>query len=165
MVTTAQAERYYRRKKRIPNIVYSQIQPSEVIYGGRAVNKQLPRFLQMPTLDFDIFSRSPRKQAKRTEKVLDKKFGGNYFEVKPAQHRGTFRVKSRVSGEVYADYSKLRKKIPSKKINGKLYVPLSFVKKHIKQTLKSKSAKFRHERDRATLRRIEIFERMRKRKK
>jgi len=107
---------FIKIKRKISKVVLSKTGNKEIIYGARALNKRFPPFLDKHTTDFDIFSPTPKKDAKETEKALDKSFGGNYFYVELAKHPGTFKVKSRINKEGYADYTKPTQEIPSDKI-------------------------------------------------
>ena len=160
MVTLKQVEHFHRNKNKIPKIVLSQTEPHEIIYGARALNKQLPSWLDKPTMDFDIFSATPKVDAMETEKALDKEFGGDFFFVEPA-----LQLKSHVNKEGYADYTKPDTKIPHRKIGKHKYVKLDYVKQHIKKTLKDKEAAYRHDKDRDALNRIKVYETLRKGKK
>ena len=165
MPTLKQVEHFHRRKKKIPNIVLSVTDKNEIIYGARALNKQLPSYLNKPTEDYDIFSPTPKKDAMQTEKALDNHFGGDYFYVEPAKHEGTWKVKSKINKEGYVDYTKPENKIPFRMIGGKKYVKLDYVKAHIKKTLKDKEAKYRHDKDRDALNRIRVYENLKNAKK
>lgn len=156
--TLKKVRMFHENKKHISKIVLKKVNRDEIIYGARAHNKQLPKKLRVQTEDYDIFTNNPKKEAKELERALDKKFNGNYFEVKAAIHPGTYKVKSRINGVGYADYTKPTEKIPFRKIGGKKYIKLSYVKKHIKKTLKDPTASFRHDKDRDTLNRIKLSE-------
>jgi len=156
-------EHFHRHKHRIPGIILGAVDDREIIYGARALNKRFPHYLDRHTEDFDIFTSHPRKDALQTERRLDKAFGGDFFFVKQAVHPGTWKVKDNVTGETRADYTKPDKVIPFNRIGGRKYVTLSFVKSHIRKTLKDPDAKYRWERDRDALNRILIFEKMRRR--
>ena len=155
-------EHFHKNKGKIDKVILSKTGKKEIIYGARAMNKRFPPFLDRQTTDFDIFTPTPKKDAQETERALDKSFGGNYFYVEPAKHPGTYKVKSRINKEGYADYTKPDKEIPSEKVGKHRYVKLSYVKKHIKKTLKGPEAKYRHDKDRDALNRIIIYERLRK---
>jgi len=157
------AEHFHKHKHRIPGIILGAVDDKEIIYGARALNKRFPRWLDRPTTDFDIYSTHPRKDARESERRLDKAFRGDFFFVKQALHPGTWKVKSHITGDTHADYTKPDKQIPFDRIGGKKYVKLSAVKKHIKKTLKDPEAKYRWEKDRDALNRILIYEKMRKR--
>jgi len=153
---------FHKHKKKIARVVLSKTGKKEVIYGARALNKRFPPFLDKHTTDFDIFSPTPKKDAMETERALDKSFGGDYFKVEAAKHPGTYKVKSKINKEGYVDYTKPDEEIPSDKIGKHRYVKLDYVKKHIKKTLKDPEAKFRHDKDKDALNRIEVYEKLKK---
>lgn len=165
MVTLEQTEKFHKNKKIIKRVILSHTQRHEVIHGQKAVNKQLPKHLHRDTRDYDIFSRSPKRDAKETEKALDKRFGFNAFKTVRGVHKGTYKVKSRVDGETYADYTRPERKIPRKRIDGKNYATLNYFKGHILRTLKDKDSKFRHEKDKDTLNRIRIAQKKKRKRR
>jgi len=132
-----------------------------VVYGARAINAQLPQHLQKQTNDWDIYDREARSLAYRIEKTLDNRYGGNYFEVKLAKHKGTFRVISRISGEVVADVTVNTTVVPYRVIGGIKYATLDFHVKRIKVILKDRNLKYRHAKDSEALQRINISRRRR----
>lgn len=152
---------FHRKKKDIHRIILSKTNSGEVIYGARATNKQFPKHLQEDTTDYDIFSKTPKADAKETEQALDKHFGGNYFSVEAAQHPGTWKVKG-MNGKTYVDYTDKPKGTRSKTIGGKQYVPLPSIASKIKQTLKDDTSKYRWKKDQDTLNRIKIVLQRRK---
>ena len=158
-------ETFHRKKRNIPKVVLSTIGKKEVIYGARALNKRFPKHLDRQTTDYDVYSPTPQKDARQAERRLDKHFGGDYFHVKQAQHKGTYKVVSKINGEGYADFTKPEQKIPADKIGGKRYVKLSHVKKTIRKTLKDPESKYRHAKDRDALNRILIYEKIKKKGK
>ena len=162
MVTIKETKKYHKIKKRIPRIIYKKIDKHEIIHGSRVLNKRFPQYLEKETTDYDLYSKTPKKDAVEVEKALDKRFGFNAFRTETAIHKSTWKVRSNVTGEGVADYTKPERKIPYDVINGKKYVKLGFVKKHILKTLKDPSASFRHEKDRDALNRIKIFEKTKK---
>ena len=163
MVSLKHSETFHKKKKQIPAIVRKTIGKDEVIYGERALNARFPNWLDRHTEDFDVYSKTPKKDAKQSERALDKAFGGNYFYTEPAQHKGTHKVKAYANQTGYVDYTKPEKKMPpSEVINGKRYVKLNVVKAHIKKTLKDKEAQYRHAKDRDALSRIKVYEKMQK---
>lgn len=156
---------FHKRKGVISKVILNQTDKHEVIYGARALNKRFPKWLDKPTQDYDIYSKTPRKDAIQTEKALDKRFKGDHFYTEPAQHKGTWKVKAHTNKEGYADYTKPKGKIPYDTIGGKNYVKLSYVKKTIKKTLKDKESAYRHAKDRDALNRINIYEQGKTRKR
>lgn len=155
-------EVFHKKKKHIPKTVLLTIGRNEVIYGARALNKRFPPYLDRPTQDYDVYSNTPKKDAVQAEKALDKRFGGDYFYVKQAQHKSTYKVMSHVNQEGYADFTKPEQKIPYDRIGGKKYVKLNYVKQKIKKTLKDPESKYRHAKDRDAYNRILIYEKVKK---
>ena len=156
-------ENFHRKKKDIPKIISKKTGPKEVIYGAKALNKQVPSHLQEPTTDYDIFSPTPKEDAKETEAALDKHFGGDYFDVEAAQHPGTWKVKG-MNGKTYADYTDKPKGTRSVTIDGKKYLPISSIGKHIKKTLTDEKAKHRWRKDRDAYNRIKLALQKKKRR-
>ena len=153
---------YHKNRRKIPNIIKSRIDNHEIVYGARALNKRFPSYLDKYTEDYDIYTPHPKRDARETERALDRKFGGDFFRIEPATHPNTYRVKSHTDGSVVADYTKPEEKIPYDTIGGIKYVKLGFVKKHIYKTLQDPKASYRHNRDRDALNRIKLYERMKK---
>lgn len=157
-------ENFHKQKHKISRVILSKVDDKETIYGARALNKRFPPFLDRHTEDYDIFSTHPRKDARETERALDKAFGGDHFFVKPALHPGTFKVIAHANKVGYADYSQPERPIPFDRIGGKKYVKLSMVKQTIRKTLADPESKYRHDKDRDALRRILIYEQLKRRK-
>lgn len=161
-VSVKKTERFHRQKKKIPRTIVEKMDKHEIIYGARALNKRFPPFLDTPTQDYDIYTPHPERDARETERALDHKFGGDFFSVAKAQCPRTWRVRSTVNDEVYADYTKPEEKIPFDVIDGRKYVTLSHTKKHIVKTLNDPTAEYRHKKDADSFNRIKIYERMKK---
>ncbi len=160
-LTLEQKETILKNKRRINHIVRQEVKKAgAIIFGARSVNKQVPKHLETQTMDFDIKTRkNPRKLAKRIERRLDKKFGGNFFEVKPAAFPGTHKVINRVSKEGLADVSKQKLKIGFVKRKGVKFANLKFQKKKIQESLDDPESRFRHDKDRFGKLRIKLAER------
>lgn len=157
-LTQKQILEFYRKRKQIPGVVLKVTNKHETIYGARSVNKQIKPVLRTHTQDFDIYTQTPRKDAKELERALERKFKGNQFKVEKAKHPGTIKVKSNVTSKTIADYTKEVNKVSRKKIGRHYYVPLSEIKKSIKKTLQDPTSKYRHSKDKATLTRIRVHE-------
>jgi hypothetical protein len=149
-------EVFHRKKKDIPRIIHKKMDEHEVVYGARALNKQFPTFLKETTTDFDIYSKTPKKDAKEVEQALDEHFDGDYFSVEPAQHQDTWKVKG-INGKTYADYTKKPRGIKHTIIDGVKYQTLKSNATHIKRTLKDESAKYRWKKDQDALNRIKLI--------
>lgn len=152
-------EKYHKKKRGIPNLVKKTIGKDEIIYGARALNRRFPSYLDKPTVDYDVFSKTPMKDAQQAEKVLDKSFGGDYFRTKAAKHEGTWKVKSNITGEGYADFTRPQGEVPFDKIGRYKYATLGWHKNKIRKTLKDPKSAYRHEKDKDALNRINIYER------
>jgi len=162
-VSVKKTKHFHKQKRKIPKVIVSKMDKHEIIYGARALNKRFPSFLDTPTQDYDIYTPHPERDARETEKALDKKFGGDFFHVTKGVCPRTWRVRSNVNEEVYADYTKPEEKIPFDVIGGRNYVTLEHTKKHIVKTLNDPSAEYRHAKDRDALNRIKIYEKIKKR--
>jgi hypothetical protein len=151
---------YYKKRPLLGRAILGQIKGSKnVVYGARSINAQVPKYLEKHTEDWDVFSAKPKQEAMRLEKKLDKKFGGDYFYVEPAEHKGTFKVRSRVTRSGVADFTKPEKKVDYKTVRGVRNASLEWTKNHIKQTLKDKESEFRWDKDREALQRINLVKR------
>ena len=162
MTDLEKVEKFHRLKNRIKAIVLRTIKEKEIIHGEQAVAVRLPQHLQRHTRDYDVFSDTPEKDADEAEEELDESFGGDFFEVIPAEHPGTFKVKSKIDGRTYADFSEKEGKVPSEVVQGKNYVTMQFIKKRLRAILRDKKKEFRHAKDRDTLNRIKIYENLKK---
>jgi hypothetical protein len=152
-------QRFYSRRGQIFPTILDEAQQGEVIYGGRAINTLLPRYLRTPTSDYDIFTKAPLAEARRVEKKLDRRMGFDAFKVEKANHPGTWRLKSNVDAQVYADYTKQPAHVPYVQRGPFRYATLGWHADHIKNvTLKDKTSEYRHEKDRGTLNRIRLYE-------
>lgn len=126
----------------------------QVIYGGQSINYFLPKPLRRKTKDIDILTKKPRLSAEQTVKALNRKFNHNRFQVIPATHRGTFKVKDTKTGETIADYTGTTKKPSSYKRFGVRFAKEGYSVKKLKKILKDPSSKHRWEKDKDTLERI-----------
>ena len=154
------AKQYHMKKEQIPQVVESTIGREEVIYGARAINARVPGWLDKHTTDYDVFSPTPRKDALQTERALDTHMGGDHFVTEKAQHEGTWKVRSKQTGEGVADFTKPEGRMPASDwIGGKRYVKLSWMKQRAKKVLKQPEFKYRHAKDKDAIDRINIYER------
>ena len=158
-LTPNQKESYYRKKLLAKQLILQDAaEDKHVVFGAQASNAQLPPHLQKTTEDVDIFTKKSEKEAKQMEKKLDKAYGGDFFRVEQAKHKGTYKVKSNVTNRTIADYSSQGKKPNTKTILGVKYADLKSIKRKIGKTLKDESSSFRHDKDRETLQRIKLHE-------
>ena len=155
-----QAEEFYRiGSKPIDNTILAELKanPDLIVHGGKAINALLPKWLDKATMDWDIFSSTPRATARKIEQLLDEQYNGNYFTVKPAKHEGTFRIISRVTERVVADITLPEREITYRNIKGVNYATLDYHVEQIKRVLADPAIAFRHTKDKETLQRIRIF--------
>ena len=133
--------------------------PKAIVHGGRATNAYLPSYLDKYTEDWDVFVPSnARAMALKIEQALDERYDGNFFEVKPALHTGTFRVMNKVTGRPVADISIPERSIPFKRLmDGINYATLDYHVSQIKLTFTLSEKKFRWPKDSETLQRIEVY--------
>jgi hypothetical protein len=156
-VTLNKTETFHRNKNFIKPTIMKTIGPREIIYGEMALKKRFPSYLERPTQDIDVYSPTPRRDARQAEKALDRRFGGNYFEVRKAQHQGTYKVVSLANDEGYADFTRKPKNVPSDRIGKHRYLKLSEEIKHRERSLRDKDYEWRHGKDRDALNRIRIY--------
>jgi hypothetical protein len=161
-LTIKELARYYRNEPVATNKAIMQFlrdsRPDTIVFGARAVNARLPEWLERETQDWDILSRKDAKDmAVRLEKVLDKRYGGDFFIVDPAKHEGTFKVRSRVTRLGVADISPREGRVDFDVIKGINYTSLEFQEKEAKRILEDPEFTYRHGKDRDTLQRIQVF--------
>lgn len=162
-ITLRHTEQFHKQKHKIGNIIIEVTDDHEVIFGARALNQRFPKHLDRHTRDFDIFTPTPEKDARETERALDKEFGGDFFYVIPGCHPGTWKVKAHATGETYADYTKPEGPVPYDVINGIKFAKLSFMKKTFERSLTDPFSDFRYEKDLDAINRIKIFEKKQRR--
>lgn len=156
-LTPKQIERYYKIKALIPKLVLKKLGSGAIIHGERAVQARLPPHLHRETVDYDVYSPTPRKSALELKRELERELNGEgYFEVKKGRHGGTWKVKSKVDKEGYADFTRptSRTKLNTDTIEGKKYLKLLLVREKIKQNLRAKTKSFRHHKEQSALRRL-----------
>lgn len=167
VLTRKQKISFYRNKRKIAEVIIDHVKKKKhIIFGARSLNAHFPKFLDKPTVDYDIIVEKgdPKKTARRLEKKLDKRFGGNFFLVEKARHPGTYKVKRVLGKEGIIDISKAKERVPTDKIRGVRYSKLSFERKKVRQSLRDPQSKFRHEKDKERLERIKIFESLKKKR-
>lgn len=131
----------------------------EIVYGARAMNVQLPITHNRLTEDYDVYSKKPRRSARKLERKLDKAAQGDCYYTKPAMHPGTFKVmdkgpdRKRETEDDFnvADFTIPNRRIKFKTIGGIRYAALSERKKDAKRALKEPEFAFRHHKDRRDL--------------
>lgn len=160
-MTTEQLADYYRDEPDETNKAIIRFlrdsHPDTIVYGARAINAHLPKWLEKPTTDWDILTtKDAEKMARALEKKLDRRYGGDFFIVEPAQHPGTFKVKSRVTGQGVADITLKDEEVTFLTKEGINYTTLDYQEGVATEILDDPTQKFRHHKDQDTLRRIEV---------
>lgn len=145
VLTRKQKISFYKNKKKVAEVIIDNVKKKKhIIFGARSLNAHFPKFLDKPTVDYDILVEkgNPKKVAMRLEKKLDKKFKGNFFIVEKAKHPGTYKVKRVLDKEGIIDVSKAKEEVPTDRIKGVRYSKLSFEKRKVKQSLRDPESKF-----------------------
>lgn len=134
----------------------------EVVFGARALTKQLRPLQARPTQDWDLLSKKPKKSARQLERTLDRRSGADIYYTKPALHPNTTKVMhkgfdmKRGTRDDFgiADYSKQPKGLKTINIKGISFATLKWMLMQKKQTLKDPEAAFRRGKDISDLGRI-----------
>jgi len=161
MFSVKELQKYYKKKGLIDETIEQRLREDAdlILYGGKAVNMHLPKYLQRETEDWDIYSDdNPEHDAKELEGLLDKRFGIDYFSVVPSRHEGTYVIRSKVTGQGVADITLKRTDIKHKKVAGIDITTLEYQAKRMRATLKDPTKKHRWDKDRDTLQRIAVFQ-------
>lgn len=163
-LTLQQKEKFFKDRKKIGKVILNTSKKRGlIIFGARSVNKQVPAYLRSHTEDYDIYTPNvPKKTARRIERKLDRRFKGNFFEVKEAAHPGTYKVTTIIGQRGIADISKKPDKIKLIKRKGVYYAHVDYQKEKIKESLMDPKSKFRHGKDKESRLRIELAEKKRK---
>lgn len=167
-LTTQDKIRFYKNRSKEDKVILNQIKKKKLIlFGARSLNRQLPKFLNKSTKDYDIIvtTRDPKQVAKRIERKLDRKFRSNLFIVEKGKADGVYKVKRILGKEGIVDVVKSKDKVPFVKRRGVRVSTLAFEKAKIRESLANPDAKFRHDKDRERRERIKIFESSRKKGK
>jgi len=144
-----------------------------IVYGARSIKKQIGMFGRS-TYDWDVFFNKPKSSANKTEKLLDKTFGDVYYVAMlkhkdkkgiswRVKHIGRDKIPKTQDDYVVADYTKMPIPIPKYiTIHNIKYRVLSAELQKKIETLKTKSKKFRHQKDLIDVQRIKTTQRLRK---
>jgi len=171
MANEKELEKYYRKEpesteKAIKAFLRDSRNPDMVVFGGQAINAYLPDWLERDTKDWDILTEKNAKElASKLEAKLDKHYGGDYFGVEPAVHEGTYRIKSKITGEAVADISLKEKEISFKRMQGINYASLEFLENEAERITKDPESAYRHKKDNDTLQRIKVYKKLKKKTK
>lgn len=158
-LTALEKLRYYKNPELAEGLIKTELAKRGLtVYGARATNIQLPSYLNRQTEDYDVLAHKPKKTALDILKKLNKEYGGEYFRLEKAEHKGTFKIKSNVTNKTVADITQVKKFPKSKEHLGISYRDLPSIKKTVQNVLKKGKAGFRREKDEELLSRIELFE-------
>jgi len=136
-----------------------------IVHGAKALNKNLPQNLQRPTKDWDLWAKNPQVAMDKLEDDLDKASGGDYYYEKTepviGKNENVYRVISRITGEVVADFMKTpNEKNLYRVISGIRWETLAHAKKVYLEILRNPQTRFdRKAKARGDLNRILAFER------
>jgi len=149
-------KKYLLLRHLIPNIVKRTIkkEDGEVIQGERSIEAQVADKFKRKTTDYDAYSPNPKRSALETERELDMAFEGDYFRIKPAQHKGTYKVISNINGETYADYTIPQEHISTTEIGENKYTTLKFELMKAIRTLRQKQYAYRHQKEKNKIKRV-----------
>ena len=135
-----------------------------IVYGSRALNAQLPRLLQRPSNDWDIWTKKPRGTANELEQSLDALAGYDAYDDKKIYaytydyKKPVYRVIDKETGNVIADFTKTPGSVDYIIIGNIRYQSLADAKKAYKRILSDKNFSFRWSKARHDLWCIEHFE-------
>lgn len=145
----------------VDNIAKNQARNNnEIIYGARALQKNLGQLNSRPTKDWDVYSNRPKNSAEKLSKSINRASKGNYTYTKQSDfHDSTFKVydvgKDNIRGTKddfgVADYTKPDRKIKTVTFNNIRYADISETKKDKLKALSDENFKFRHKKDQQDL--------------
>ena len=154
-------KKFHQIKSRVPGIVKNFIRKDHVLYGGKAINNQVMPGLRTQSKDFDIFSKTPKEDAKALERELDRQAGADVFSVEKAKFPRTTKVKD-LRGETVADFTEMPPKIKTKNILGRNMQTIDSMMPQIKSTLRNPANAYRKPKDSDNLNRIKLMRDIRK---
>jgi hypothetical protein len=169
-ITLKEATKYYKKDKQgklADKVIMRELKgEDEIVFGARSINVALPSYLRKHTEDWDILTHDdPKTVADKMEKALDRRYGGNFFSVEPAKHEGTYKVKSRVTGKTVADITIKDDEVEHRRVGGINYATLDYQVEKLKLALSKEEAQFRHDRDKETLQRIQVYNELKAKKR
>jgi len=161
--------KFFERNKNLVNrfVLQRLAKTKRVVHGARAQNAQLPRFLERKsTRDWDVFAKNPKQASNEMEKILDKRFRGDFFRVKKGKTKKlkVHKVVSNTDNESVVDFSIPDRKVPKISKRGISYATLKDQFERAKKSIKNPKAKFRRKKDLDLIRRVKEFEKLRGRK-
>jgi len=151
-------------EKNIPPYVKKK---GDIIYGARALNKQLPPDLQRPTDDYDIWSKQPKDHCDKLEDHLDKCVGCDMFteeQLEVGKGKKVYRIRVNPTGKQEVDYSKPPTDFKYKVIGGVKYQDIKHQEKRLKEMSKDPKLAFRAHKTKRDLGLIEKAKKKEKKK-
>lgn len=151
---------FFKRNRKIVNrVVRGFLAKNKVgiVHGTRATNAQLPKGLNRETLDWDVFVKNPKKRAIQLERLLDKKFGGDFFRVQRGIGSPGVRVQkiiSNVTDEGFVDFATPNRKVDSVAKRGVRFATLEDQLKRARINIKKPELKFRRRKDLDLIKRV-----------
>lgn len=154
-------KKFHQIKSRVPGIVKKFIRKDHILYGGKAINQQVMPGLRTVSKDFDIFSNTPKEDAKALERELDRQAGADVFSVEKAKFPRTTKVKD-LRGETVADFTEMPSKIKIKNILGNNMQTIDSMMPQIRTTIRNPKNAHRRAKDSDNLNRIKLMRDIRK---
>ncbi len=154
-------KRFERNRSIINRVVRGHLAKNKtgIVHGTRATNVQLPKDLNRRTIDWDIFSKTPLVDALKLENKLDKKFRGDFFEVRRGKGSPGIRVwkiRSNINGEGFVDFATPNREIETIHKRGVRFATLEDQARRARRNIKKPELKFRRKKDLDLLTRIRI---------
>lgn len=154
-------KKFHQMKSKIPGIVRNFLREDHILYGGKAINRQVMPGLKTVSKDFDVFSNTPKEDAKALEKELDRQAGADVFSSEKAKFPRTMKVKD-LRGETVADFTQMPSRIKSKNLLGMNFETIDSMAPKINKTLRSPRNAYRRAKDRDNLNRIKLMKELNK---
>lgn len=143
-------------KHKIRSTILNQAKKEgNIIYGGKAIQRKL-KFDSRPTMDFDLYSKKPKKSAIKSKTNLNKNLHTMGFFAKKGTNKSTWKVKNvgrdnlrNTKDDIgIADYTKTPRKVPKFfTIKGVKYRSLQEELQAKKKLIKNKDFEFRRKKD------------------
>jgi len=130
-----------------------------IVYGGQAQNINLPPVMRKYTSDVDIWDRSFKKRAYELVEELSSKRPGQYKVERKVLPTGksVYRVRQALTGQVIADVSRAPSKREYYSKDETQFQTLLSQKERLEEIISNPAKKFRHEKARRDLNRINYF--------
>ena len=151
---------------KVKKIILKQAKENDdIIYGARSIQRQIHPLYARKTVDWDIYTKNPKKSAIKSEKALDRATGGDNYYVKKGMFPGLYKVmdkgydaKKGTEDDIgIIDFGRMPKPmVPTTRICGIRYSTLGKEKKAKQKALKDKTQQFRWSKDREDLIRINL---------